>query len=324
MERPKSPPGTSWRSRENASASRPSMFRSPGGKSRWSTGRHAIRDVHADAPDGVDQFPEPREPRQDVAVDRDAGQLFDGPHHQVRASEECLVDLPGADAGDGHERIPRDPQDGHRPLRGVHADDVERIAARAFGGFAGSRVAPDHQDEDVPVEASPGEPAALRTFALRSWIDGTRLRTSYDAICHRSPSDAACMSPSARSGSSPRRRRSRSLGTGRTRPRRADGCPPGTARRSSTLPADLVDPYGRSASDRQLAEVPADPRPGPNREEGPQASGSGRRATRRDRRIRSSTSASSPCGRLGRREEPGFGARGSRRRVSPRRAGDRG
>ena len=54
---------------------------------------HAIRDIHADPADRVHQILEAGEPRQDVPVDLDAGQLFDGLHHEVRSCSSASLIL---------------------------------------------------------------------------------------------------------------------------------------------------------------------------------------------------------------------------------------
>ena len=128
---------------------------------------HGVGDVDADPSDSVDQLLEAGEPRQDVSVDRHAGQLFDGLHHQVRSMEERLVDLPGSDAGDGDVGIPRDPEDRDRALRGVDADDVERIAARRRGRLAGPCIAPDHQDEERSGGGQTGRAGGLADLRVQ-------------------------------------------------------------------------------------------------------------------------------------------------------------
>jgi len=128
---------------------------------------HGVGDVDADPSDSVDQFLEACEPRQDVSVDRHAGQLFDGLHHQVRSMEERFVDLPGSDTGDGDVGIPRDPEDRDRAFRGVDADDVERIAARRRGRLAGPCVAPDDKDEERPGGGQTGRAGGLADLRMQ-------------------------------------------------------------------------------------------------------------------------------------------------------------
>ena len=159
---------------------------------------HGVRDVDADPSDSVDQLLEAGEPRQDVSVDRHAGQLFDGLHHQVRSMEERLVDLPGSDARDGDVGVPRDPEDRDRALRGVDADDVERIAARRRGRLAGPCIAPDHQDEersgggqagraggraDLRVQIAGGTGLGSARRRTRSTSDRPRRRSVNDPEC---------------------------------------------------------------------------------------------------------------------------------------------
>ncbi len=168
IERPKSPPGTSWRSRREREGVAAQHSFVPGRK--FGVGVrvvHGVRDVDADPSDRVDQILEAGEPRQDVPVDRHAGQLFDGLHHQVRSMQERLVDLPGSDAGDGDVGVPRDAEDRDRALRGVDADDVERIAARRLGRLAGPRVAPDHQDEERPGGGQAGRAGGLADLRVQ-------------------------------------------------------------------------------------------------------------------------------------------------------------
>ena len=179
------------------------------------------------------------------------------------------------------------------PLRGVHADDVQRIAARAFGRFARSCVAPDHQDERRTNELGrAGRPANLRVEIVdRRHPAADLVRRDLPSIADTTQRVGARVQDREASSHRP----SPSRGTSRRRPRRADAARRGIARRSSMLPAGPRRPGGRSVR-ASAHRDPGGPATVSGSRRDPSASGSGRPATHRDRRIRSNTSASSPCG----------------------------
>ena len=84
----------------------------------------------------------------------------------------------------------------------------------ASGDSPGRASLPITRMKNVPVDASPGEPAARRTFAWRSRSDGTRLRTSYDEICQPSSDSAQRVRARVPDGQCRRRRRSPCRGSG--------------------------------------------------------------------------------------------------------------
>ena len=88
------------------------------------------------------------------------------------------------------------------PLAGFTPTMWSESPRVASGDSPGRASLPITRMKNGPVDASPGEAAALRTFACRSRSDGTRLRTSYDEICQRSSSRRSVYEPVCCTGSS--------------------------------------------------------------------------------------------------------------------------
>ncbi len=121
-----------------------------------------------DAADVVDHVLEEREPADEDVVGLDADHVADGLAEQLRAAVvESGVDPVRAVARDADVGVARDADGGRRAGLGVHADQLQGVAAHPGHVLTGPGVGADRQDPDqVGVDVDAAGPVDLDQHRL--------------------------------------------------------------------------------------------------------------------------------------------------------------